>query len=212
MAAFARSTRNGGLIVTASPLTTLHHDLIIALASRHRLPAVYPEHLYVKAGGLLSYGPNFADEFRRAARLHLDRILKGAKPADLPVQAPTKYELAINLKTAKALGLTVAPTLLARATVSSSRWADDRFWQIVLQKSPRRGCRIEIRNNRIEANGFLNQRCASAHDLESILRARMRKIVLQHNRHIAAPDVCDGTSAVGESRHRIPGATVGQPD
>ena len=114
VAAFARSTPNGGLIVTASPLTTLHHDLIIALASRHRLPAVYPEHLYVKAGGLLSYGPNFADEFRRAAG-YVDRILKGAKPADLPVQVPTKYELAINLKTAKALGLTVPPTLLARA-------------------------------------------------------------------------------------------------
>ena len=81
----------------------------------------------------------------------------------------------------------------------------------MLQKSPRRGCRIEIRNDQIEANGFLNQRCISAHDLKSILRARMRKIVLQHNRHIAAPDVCGGTSAVGESRHRIPGASVGQP-
>jgi putative ABC transport system substrate-binding protein len=114
VAAFARSTPNGGLIVTASPLTTLHHDLIIALASRHRLPAVYSQHMYVKAGGLLSYGPNFADEFRRAAG-YVDRILKGAKPADLPVQAPTKYELAINLKTARALGIDIPPMLLATA-------------------------------------------------------------------------------------------------
>jgi len=97
--------------VTASPLTTLHHDLIIALASRHRLPAVYSEHMYVKAGGLLSYGPNFADEFRRAAG-YVDRILKGAKPADLPVQTPTKVETVINLKTARALGLTVPPAML----------------------------------------------------------------------------------------------------
>jgi putative ABC transport system substrate-binding protein len=114
VAAFARSTRTGGLIVTSSPLTTLHHDLIIELAARYRLPAVFAEHLFVRAGGLVSYGPNFADEFRRAAG-YVDRILKGERPADLPVQAPTKYELAINLKTAKALGLTVPDTLLARA-------------------------------------------------------------------------------------------------
>ena len=114
VAAFARTTANGGLIVTASPLTTLHHDLIVALAARHRLPAVYPENLYVRAGGLISYGPNFADEFRRAAS-YVDRILRGEKPADLPVQAPTKYELAINLKTAKALGLDVPTSLVARA-------------------------------------------------------------------------------------------------
>ena len=114
VAAFARSNANAGLIVTASPLTTLHRDLFIALAARHRLPAVYSEHLHVRAGGLISYGPNFADEFRRAAA-YVDRILKGEKVADLPVQAPTKYELAVNLKTAKALGITVPDTLLARA-------------------------------------------------------------------------------------------------
>jgi putative ABC transport system substrate-binding protein len=111
--AFARSS-NGGLIVTASALATRHRDLIIALAARHRLPAVYSYRYMVAAGGLVSYGPNSIDQYRRAAG-YVDRILKGEKPADLPVQAPTKYELVINLKTAKALGLEVPPTLLARA-------------------------------------------------------------------------------------------------
>ena len=111
--AFADSS-NGGLIVTASALAAVHRDVIIALAAQHKLPAVYVERFYVKGGGLISYGPNFADQYRRAAG-YVDRILKGEKPADLPVQAPTKYELTINLKTAKALGLTVPPTLLGRA-------------------------------------------------------------------------------------------------
>jgi putative ABC transport system substrate-binding protein len=111
--AFARSS-NGGLIVTASALASVHRDLIAALAARHKLPAVYYERSFVNAGGLISYGPDFIDQYRRAAS-YVDRILKGEKPADLPVQAPTKYELVINLKTAKALGLEVPPTLLARA-------------------------------------------------------------------------------------------------
>ena len=110
--AFARSG-NGGLIVTAGG-TAFRRDLIIKLASRHKLPAVYPFRYYAKDGGLISYGPDTLDPIRRAA-VYVDRILKGEKPADLPVQAPTKYELVINLKTAKALGLTVPPTLLARA-------------------------------------------------------------------------------------------------
>jgi putative tryptophan/tyrosine transport system substrate-binding protein len=105
---------NGGLILTASPTAPLHRDLIIALAARHKLPAVYIERLFVTEGGLVSYGPEFADQYRRAAS-YIDRILKGEKPADLPVQAPTKYELVINLRTAKTLGLTVPPSLLARA-------------------------------------------------------------------------------------------------
>jgi putative ABC transport system substrate-binding protein len=113
VAAFARSG-NGGLIVTASALSVLHRDLIITLAARHKLPVVYFERFWVAAGGLISYGPNFVDQFRRAAG-YVDRILKGEKPADLPVQSPTKYELVINLKTAKALGLTVPPTVLSRA-------------------------------------------------------------------------------------------------
>jgi putative tryptophan/tyrosine transport system substrate-binding protein len=113
VAAFAGSA-NGGLILTASALSALHRDLIITLAARYKLPAVYQEHLYVAAGGLISYGPNFLDQFRRAAG-YVDRILKGEKPADLPVQVPTKYELAVNLKTAKALGLAVPQTVLARA-------------------------------------------------------------------------------------------------
>jgi len=111
--AFARSS-NGGLIVTGSPLTALHRKLIIALVARHRLPTVYPFRYYPTSGGLISYGPDTTDPFRRAAG-YVDRILKGEKPSDLPVQAPTKYELVINLKTAKALGLEVPPTLLARA-------------------------------------------------------------------------------------------------
>ena len=111
--AFARSS-NGGLLVTASALAVLHRDLIITLAARHKLPAVYWERFFVTGGGLISYGPDVVDQFRRAAS-YVNRILKGEKPADLPVQAPTKYELVINLKTAKALGLDVPPTLLARA-------------------------------------------------------------------------------------------------
>jgi putative tryptophan/tyrosine transport system substrate-binding protein len=113
IAAFARAP-NGGLIVTGSALAQVHRDLIITLAARYKLPAVYFEHLFATAGGLISYGPSLVDQFRRAAG-YVDRILKGEKPADLPVQAPTKYELAINLKTARALGLEVPPTLLARA-------------------------------------------------------------------------------------------------
>jgi putative ABC transport system substrate-binding protein len=113
VAAFARAP-NGGLIVTASPAAQLHRDLIVALAARHKLPAVYFDRLFVAAGGLIAYGPDQIDMYRRAAG-YVDRILKGEKPADLPVQAPTKYELAINLKTAKALGLAVPQTLLASA-------------------------------------------------------------------------------------------------
>jgi ABC-type uncharacterized transport system substrate-binding protein len=110
--AFARAP-NGGLIVTSIGSST-RRNLIITLADRHRLPAVYPFRFHVAGGGLISYGPDVVDQYRRAAS-YVDRILKGEKPADLPVQAPTKYELAINLKTAKALGLTVPDTLLARA-------------------------------------------------------------------------------------------------
>ena len=113
VAAFARSS-NGGLILTPSGLAKLHRDLIITLAARHKLPAVYYERFFVAAGGLVSYGADYVDQYRRAAG-YVDRILKGEKPADLPVQAPTKYELVINLKTAKALGLDVPPMLLARA-------------------------------------------------------------------------------------------------
>ena len=105
---------NSGLIVIGSPLASSHRDLIIMLAARHRLPAVYFAQYWAAAGGLISYGSDFVDQFRRAAG-YVDRILKGEKPADMPVQAPTKYELVINLKTAKALGLTVPQSLLARA-------------------------------------------------------------------------------------------------
>jgi len=105
---------NGGVIVTGSPLAVIHRELIIALAARHRLPAVYFYRFFVREGGLISYGPDSIDPYRRAAG-YVDRILKGEKPADLPVQAPTKYELAINLKTARTLGLDVPATLLARA-------------------------------------------------------------------------------------------------
>jgi putative ABC transport system substrate-binding protein len=111
--AFARSA-NGGLIVTPSAQAIVHHDLIITLAARHNLPAVYSERTFAAAGGLISYGPNYIDQYRQAAG-YADRILKGEKPGDLPVQAPTKYELAVNLKTAKALGLTIPPSVLARA-------------------------------------------------------------------------------------------------
>jgi putative ABC transport system substrate-binding protein len=113
LAAFARAP-GGGLIVTGSGGAYNYSELIITLAARHKLPAVYYEHSFVAAGGLMSYGVDFADQFRRAAG-YVDRILKGEKPADLPVQAPNKYELAINLKTARALGLTVPPSLLATA-------------------------------------------------------------------------------------------------
>ena len=110
---FAQSS-NDGLIVAGSALATVHRDLIIGLAARHRLPAVYTARFHVTSGGLMSYGPDSVDPYRRAAS-YVDRILKGEKPADLPVQAPTKYELVINIKTAKGLGLTVPDALLARA-------------------------------------------------------------------------------------------------
>jgi len=113
LAAFARSS-NGSLIVTPSGFASVNRDLIITLAARHRLPAVYFGRYFVNSGGLISYGNDIVDQYRRAAG-YVDRILRGEKPADLPVQAPTKYELVINLKTAKALGLTVPDTLLARA-------------------------------------------------------------------------------------------------
>jgi putative tryptophan/tyrosine transport system substrate-binding protein len=111
--AFARGV-NGGLIVTASGSALSHRHLIATLAARHRLHAIYAGRHYVTAGGLISYGPDLVDQFRRAAG-YVDRILKGEKPADLPVQAPTKYELLINLKTAKALGLEIPSSVLARA-------------------------------------------------------------------------------------------------
>jgi ABC-type uncharacterized transport system substrate-binding protein len=111
--AFARSA-HGGLIVTSSPGAVIHRDLIIALAARHKLPAVYYRRHFVASGGLISYGYDLLDQYRRAAG-YIDRILKGEKPADLPVQAPTRYELVINLKTAKALGLEIPSTVLARA-------------------------------------------------------------------------------------------------
>jgi putative ABC transport system substrate-binding protein len=114
VAAFAARASNGGLIVTAGPRAQLYRHLIITLAARHKLPAVYYERFFVAAGGLISYGPDYLDQYRRAAG-YVDRILKGEKPADLPVQAPTRYETVLNLKTAKALGLEVPATLLARA-------------------------------------------------------------------------------------------------
>jgi ABC-type uncharacterized transport system substrate-binding protein len=111
--AFARGS-NGGLIVTLSPAATIHRQPIIASIARHRLPAIFPLRYFATDGGLMSYGPDLVDQYRRAAG-YVDRVLKGEKPAVLPVQKPTKYQLTINLKTAKALGLTVPPTLLARA-------------------------------------------------------------------------------------------------
>ena len=110
---FAQSS-NGGLIVTGSASAGVHRKLITALAARHKLPATYANRFFLDDGGLLSYGPNFVDQLRRAAT-YVDRILRGEKPADLPVQAPTKYELVINLKTARSLGIEIPPTLLARA-------------------------------------------------------------------------------------------------
>ena len=113
IAGFARGS-NGGMIVTGSGLVVVHRDLIVTLASRYKLPAVYYERYFVAAGGLISYGPDFVDQYRQAA-VYVDRVLKGEKPADPPVQAPTKFETVINMKTAKALGLTVPPSLLAQA-------------------------------------------------------------------------------------------------
>jgi ABC-type uncharacterized transport system substrate-binding protein len=113
IAAFARGP-NGGIIVTGSPAATVYRKAIVALAARHRLPGVYYARYFAAEGGLISYGPDFVDQFRRAAG-YVDRILKGEKPADLPVQAPTKYETVLNLKTAKSLGLAVPTTVLARA-------------------------------------------------------------------------------------------------
>jgi putative tryptophan/tyrosine transport system substrate-binding protein len=113
VAEFARGS-NGGLIVTVGPFGANHPDFIVALAARYKLPTVYPFRYFVSVGGLMSYGPDLVSQFRPAAG-YVDRILKGEKPADLPVQAPTKYELVINLKTAKALGLEIPPTVLARA-------------------------------------------------------------------------------------------------
>ncbi len=113
IAAFAQPG-NGGLVILGGPSILAHRDLIIALAVQHQLPAVYPNRFFAAAGGLIFYGNDFLHQYRRAAG-YVDRILKGEKPADLPVQAPTKYEMVINLKTAKALGLEVPPTLLARA-------------------------------------------------------------------------------------------------
>jgi putative ABC transport system substrate-binding protein len=113
LAAFTRAS-NGGMIVTAALYPVNHSDLLVALAARHKLPAVYPFRRFVNDGGLASYGPDAVDPYRQAAG-YVDRILKGEKVSDLPVQAPTKYELVINLKTAKALGLGVPTTLLARA-------------------------------------------------------------------------------------------------
>jgi putative ABC transport system substrate-binding protein len=114
IAAFAQPDSNGGLIVTGSPAATVHRDLINRLALRHRLPVIFNSRFYVTNGGLISYGPDFVDQFRRAAG-YVDQILKGRNPADLPVQAPTKYELVVNLKTARELGIAIPPVVLTRA-------------------------------------------------------------------------------------------------
>jgi putative ABC transport system substrate-binding protein len=114
IAAFAHGSNDGLIMVGPPSSAMIHRDLIITLAARHRLPAVYPASYFATSGGLISYGPDFVDQYRRSAG-YVDRILRGEKPADLPVQAPTKYELVINLKTAKALSLDVPATLLARA-------------------------------------------------------------------------------------------------
>jgi putative tryptophan/tyrosine transport system substrate-binding protein len=137
-AAFARFS-NGGLIVTAGPTTAIHRELIIALAARHKLPTIYFQRIFVAAGGLISYGSDFVDQYRRAAG-YVDRILKGEKPADLPVQAPTKYELVINLKTAKALGLTVPLPLLGLADEArvTRRTVPIMFSMMLVQASERR--------------------------------------------------------------------------
>jgi putative ABC transport system substrate-binding protein len=111
--AFAHSG-NGGLIVTASAFANVHRELLITLAAQHKLPAIYFARYFVEDGGLVSYGTDLVEQFRQAAT-YCDRILRGEKPADMPVQAPTKYDLVINLKTAKALGLALPPSLLARA-------------------------------------------------------------------------------------------------
>ena len=113
LGAFAREP-NGGLIVPGSGLAVVHRDLIVTLAARHRLPAVYFQRFFVASGGLVSYGPNFLEQYRQAAG-YVDRVLRGEKPGNMPVLAPTRYELAVNLKTAKALGLTIPPAVLARA-------------------------------------------------------------------------------------------------
>jgi ABC-type uncharacterized transport system substrate-binding protein len=113
IAEFARS-QNGGLIVTAGGPVIVHRAVILSLADKHRMPAAYFNRMYPAAGGLMSFGPDTVDQYRKAT-VYVDRILKGEKPADLPVQAPTKYDLVINLKTAKALGLSVPPSLLAIA-------------------------------------------------------------------------------------------------
>lgn len=110
---FAR-VPNGALIVLGSSLANIHRELIILLAARHQLPAVYPDRVFVASGGLISYGPDRADQYRQAAG-YVDRIIKGEKPGDLPVQAPTKYELVVNLKTAEALGLEIPASVLATA-------------------------------------------------------------------------------------------------
>ena len=114
MVALPASKPNGGLIILPGAVSTTHRDSIIASASRYRLPAVYPQRYFAASGGLLAYGQDQFDQYRRAAS-YVDRILKGEKPGDLPIQTPTKFDLVINLKTAKALGLDVPPALLARA-------------------------------------------------------------------------------------------------